>query len=434
MRKIPLRVLASIMTHANNTLEHPGELNAGEKRPRLRRRLTLPLLVLYGLGVTIGAGIYVLVGTTAGRAGIYAPSAFVVAAVVMALTAASFAELSGRYPVSAGEAAYVRAGFRSDLIAIFTGLLVILAGIVSSAAISIGSTGYIRELVDLPQNVLVPLVVLAMGAVAAWGILESVLFAALFTVIEAGGLIAIIVLGFGSDPDLVTRLPDVLPPLFEPGIWSGIASAGLLAFFAFIGFEDLVNVAEETKNPKKTMPWAIFLTLVISTVIYFLVASIAVLTVPPDQLAASPAPLNDVFRQVTDAPPAVILGIAVVATLNTIIVQIIMASRVVYGLADQGNLPAVFARINAVTRTPLVATSSVVAVILVLALAFPLEGLAEMTSRITLTVFALVNIALIKLKLAGDPAPEGVFEVQLWVPVAGVLACIAFLMSGYLVG
>ena len=140
------------------------------------------------------------------------------------------------------------------------------------------------------------------------------------------------------------------------------------------------------------------------------------------------------FRQVTDAPPAVILGIAVVATLNTIIVQIIMASRVVYGLADQGNLPAVFARINAVTRTPLVATSSVVAVILVLALAFPLEGLAEMTSRITLTVFALVNIALIKLKLAGDPAPEGVFEVQLWVPVAGVLASIAFLMSGYLVG
>lgn len=422
------------MTHVNDTIEHPDELNVGGGRPRLRRRLTLPLLVLYGLGVTIGAGIYVLVGTTAGRAGIYAPSAFVVAAVVMALTAASFAELSGRYPVSAGEAAYVRAGFRSDLIAIFTGLLVILAGIVSSAAISIGSTGYIRELVDLPQNVLVPMVVLAMGAVAAWGILESVLFAALFTVIEAGGLIAIIVLGFGSDPDLVTRLPDVLPPLFEPGVWSGIASAGLLAFFAFIGFEDLVNVAEETRNPKKTMPWAIFLTLAMSTVIYFLVASIAVLTVPPDQLAASPAPLNDVFRQVTDAPPAVILGIAVVATLNTIIVQIIMASRVVYGLADQGNLPAVFARINAVTRTPLVATSSVVAVILVLALAFPLEGLAEMTSRITLTVFALVNIALIKLKLAGDPTPEGVFEVQLWVPVAGVLACTAFLMSGYLVG
>jgi len=272
-----------------------------------------------------------------------------------------------------------------------------------------------------------------MGAVAAWGILESVLFAALFTIIEAGGLIAIIVLGFASDPDMVTRLPDVLPLTAEPGIWPGIAAAGLLAFFAFIGFEDLVNVAEETRNPKKTMPWAIFLTLVISTVIYFLVASVAVLSVPAAQLAASPAPLNDVFRQVTDAPPALILAIAIVATLNTIIVQIIMASRVIYGLADQGNLPSVFSRINTLTHTPLVATSTVVGIILVLALAFPLEGLAEMTSRITLTVFALVNIALIKLKLSGEAPPQGVFTVGLWVPVAGVLASVAFLMSGYLV-
>ena len=422
------------MTHTNDTIGQSGALETNGEAPRLRRRLTLPLLVLYGLGVTIGAGIYVLVGTTAGRAGVYAPSAFVIASIVMAFTAASFAELAGRYPVSVGEAAYVRAGFRSDLIAIFTGLLVVLAGIVSSAAISIGSTGYIRELIDLPQTVLVPIVVIAMGAVAAWGILESVLFAALFTIIEAGGLIAIIVLGFGGDPDMAARLPEVVPLTLEPGVWPGIVAAGLLAFFAFIGFEDLVNVAEETKNPKRTMPWAIFLTLVISTVIYFLVASVAVLSVPPAQLAASPAPLNDVFRHVTDAPPAVILTIAIVATLNTIIVQIIMASRVIYGLADQGNLPSVFTRINRLTHTPLVATSTVVAIILVLALAFPLEGLAEMTSRITLTVFALVNIALIKLKLSGEPAPEGVFTVGLWVPAAGVLACVAFLMSGYLVG
>ena len=115
------------MTHTNDTVGQPGAMDTNGSAPRLRRRLTLPLLVLYGLGVTIGAGIYVLVGTTAGRAGIYAPSAFVIAAMVMALTAASFAELAGRYPVSAGEAAYVRAGFRSDLIAIFTGLLVVLA-------------------------------------------------------------------------------------------------------------------------------------------------------------------------------------------------------------------------------------------------------------------------------------------------------------------
>jgi len=403
----------------------------GPQKPQLRRRLTLPLLVLYGLGVTIGAGIYVLVGATAGRAGLYAPVSFVIAALVMAFTAASFAELAGRYPVSAGEAAYVRAGFGSNILAVATGILVIAAGTVSSAAITIGSTGYIRELFDIPQPVLVPVIVAVMGLIAAWGILESVMFAALFTLVEAGGLVVIIIAGF-SDPDLVQRLPQVVPPLGDGMVWSGIIAAGLLAFFAFIGFEDLVNVAEEARNPKKTMPWAIFLTLAITTVIYFLVASVAVLSVPPEVLAASSAPLNDVFRKVTDLPPVVLISIAIVATLNTVIVQFIMASRVIYGLADQGNLPTIFARVNPLTRTPLVATAMVCAIVLTLALAFPLEGLAEMTSRITLVVFALVNVALIRLKLGGKPAPDGVFIVPLPVPVAGLLASLAFLGGDYL--
>ena len=156
-------------------------------RPMLRRRLTLPLLVLYGVGVTVGAGIYVLVGATAGRAGVHAPSAFLLAAVVMTFTAASFAELAGRYPVSAGEAAYVRAGFGSAPLALLTGCLVIGAGVVSSAAIGIGSAGYIRQFVDLPNIIVIPIVIGLVGAVAAWGILESVLLAGLFTIIEVAG-------------------------------------------------------------------------------------------------------------------------------------------------------------------------------------------------------------------------------------------------------
>lgn len=397
--------------------------------PALKRRITLPLLVLYGLGVTIGAGIYVLVGATAGRAGLHAPFAFVVAACVMAFTAAAFAELAGRYPVSAGEAAYVRAGFNSNLLAVLTGLMVILAGSVSSAAISLGSAGYIRELADVPINLLVPAIILGMALVAAWGILESVLFAALFTLVELGGLLAIIVAGF-SNPELVARLPDVIPAFGDMAVWPGIVRAGLLAFFAFIGFEDLVNIAEEAKNPKKSLPWAIFLTLVITTVVYFLVASVAVLSVAPETLGASSAPLNDVFRQITDISPTVIIAIAIVATLNTIIVQLIMASRVLYGLADQGNLPGLFARVNRVTGTPLVATAAVAGLVLLLAMAFPLEGLAEMTSRITLSVFAAVNVALILIKIRNEPAPEGCVQVPLAVPVIGLLATIAFLIGG----
>jgi amino acid transporter len=399
--------------------------------PELRRSLSLPLVVLYGLGVTIGAGIYVLLGATAGRAGIYAPVSFILASIVMAFSAASFAELSTRFPVSAGESAYVRAGFRSGSLALVVGFLVILSGVVSSAAITVGSTGYLREFVDLPNAVLVPIVVLAIGAVAAWGIMESVIFASIFTVIEAGALLAIVAVGIGSNPELVFDIPRVIPPVADLGAWAAISSAGLLAFFAFIGFEDIVNLAEEVKRPERTLPWAIFLTLGLGTLIYFLVTTVAVLSVPIDELAASSAPISLVFAHITGASPVVITAIAIVATLNGVIIQIIMASRVLYGLGKQGSVPTIFARIHRLTRTPLIATGAITAAVLTLALTFPLEGLAEWTARIVLVIFALVNMALLLLKRRGSTAPDGSFTVKIWVPAAGFLTCLALLASEF---
>ncbi len=399
--------------------------------PELRRSLSLPLVVLYGLGVTIGAGIYVLLGATAGRAGIYAPVSFVLASIVMAFSAASFAELSARFPVSAGEAAYVRAGFQSGALSLVVGFLVIISGVVSSAAITVGSTGYLREFVDLPDAALVPIVVLIVGAIAAWGIMESVIFASLFTIIEAGALLAIVSVGFGSNPDLVFDLPRVIPPIADLGAWAAISGAGLLAFFAFIGFEDIVNLAEEVKHPERTLPRAIFLTLGLATLFYFLVTSVAVLSVPIDELAASRAPLSFVFGHITGASPVVITAIAIGATLNGVIIQIIMASRVLYGLGKQGSVPAIFARIHTLTRTPLIATGTITAVVLTLALVFPLEGLAEWTARIVLLIFALVNLALLMLKRRASPAPEGSFAVKIWVPFGGFLTCLALLASDF---
>ena len=128
----------------------------------LRRRLNLPLLVLYGTGVTVGAGIYVLIGTVAGRAGVYAPWSFLLAAVVMGLTVGSYAELVIRFPVSAGEAAYVKAAFKSRLLSTSTGLLTIAVGVISSATVSLGSAGYIRQFVDLPPGIIVIAVVVAL--------------------------------------------------------------------------------------------------------------------------------------------------------------------------------------------------------------------------------------------------------------------------------
>jgi APA family basic amino acid/polyamine antiporter len=169
------------MPHA---VERSSPLGPATERPTLKRSLTLPLIVLYGLGVTIGAGIYVLVGATAGVAGIYAPLAFVLAALVMLPSACSFAELVGRFPVSAGEAAYVRAGFNSQTWSIIVGLLVVSAGTVSAATISLGSIGYIKQFVELPSVVLIPVVVACMTFIAAWGVRESVTFAAVMTFIQ----------------------------------------------------------------------------------------------------------------------------------------------------------------------------------------------------------------------------------------------------------
>jgi APA family basic amino acid/polyamine antiporter len=398
----------------------------------LRRALSLPLVVLYGLGVTIGAGIYVLLGATTAKAGIYAPASFVLAAIVMMFSAASYAELSARFPVSAGEAAYVQAGFNSAWLSATVGFLVIASGVVSSSAISLGSTGYIRAFLDVPVTWLVIIIVITLGVIAAWGIMESVLFASLFAIFEVGALLWIVAVEVIENPAIIAELPRVFPAMGDATAWVAVASAGLLAFFAFIGFEDIVNLAEEMERPERTLPWAIFLTLGLGTLIYFMVTAVAVLSVPLDELAASEAPLSFVFGHISGASPVIISAIAIAATLNGVIIQIIMASRVLYGLAKQGTAPAIFGRVHPWTRTPLWATAAVSAVVLTLAISAPLEGLAEWTSRIVLIVFAMVNGALFLLKLKREYAQPGGFAVWIGIPVLGFFTCIALLIGQFI--
>ena len=242
----------------------PGVRKTGETQ--LRRTLTLPLVVLYGLGVTIGAGIYVLVGEVAGRAGVHAPFAFIVAGLVMLFPAASYAELAGRLPFAAGEVHFVEAGFGWPLLGLVVGLAVTSIGIISCAAIALGAAGYISELITLPRAVVLAAVIVAMGAVAAVGIRESIAFAGLFTVIEIGGLLAVIVGGIVGDTDVFSRLPETVPAIGGTGVVSGILAASLLAFFAFVGFENIDSVAEETLNPQRTLAWGIFITLGLSVI------------------------------------------------------------------------------------------------------------------------------------------------------------------------
>jgi amino acid transporter len=395
----------------------------------LRRRLGLPLLVLYGTGITIGAGIYVLIGAVAGHAGKYAPWSFLLAAVVMALTVASYAELSTRFPVSAGEAAYVKAAFRSRVLSTLTGLLTVAVGVVASSAVTLGSVGYIEQFVDVPQSLIVVIVVVLLGAVAAWGILESVLLASVFTLIEVGGLLAIIIAGVHVNLPIMGWL--VQPPPLDADALSGIAYASLLAFFAFIGFEDLANVVEEAKVPHRDIPRAMALTLLISTILYVAVAAIAVSAVSAERLSLSAAPLSMVFREVAGVSPVTISIIAIVATLNTILAQMTMAARVVYGMARQGDLPRIAGRVHPKTGTPLVATALIVVLVVALALTVPLVRLAESTSLATLVVFALVNLALLQLRHRRVQSHGPHVSVPIWVPAAGFSTCIVMIASAW---
>jgi len=401
---------------------------------KLKRSLTLWLAVLYGLGVTIGAGIYVLVGIAAGRSGMHAPLAFVLAALVMSFSAASFAELGTRMPVSASEAAYVEKAFNRPWLSLTMGLLVVLTATISAATISVGSAGYLGVFVDLPERWIIILVVLSMGLVACLSTRQSVTLAGIMTLIELGGLVLIIIAGVGAGSGIVTRLPEIWPASGDITMWVGLSGTTLIAVFAFIGFEHLVNIAEEMKNPSRTLPWALFLTLGITALVYALVVWVAVVAVPPDELATSTAPLALVFERLTGLPLKTMGMIAVVATLNGVIVHVIMISRVLYGLAAQGNLPQILTHLNSRTGTPLLATVIGVVVILVLALAVPLAGLADLAARFTLVVFSIINISLIRIKSFETTPPAHVFVCPIWVPVAGLISSIGLLFLDLIAG
>jgi len=391
-----------------------------EQDPTLRRVISLPWLVLMGLGTTIGAGIYALTGVVAGRAGMHAPVAFLLAASIAGFTALSFAELSSRFPRAGGEAVYVREGFGRVDLQLAVGMLVVAAGLISAATVSVAFVGYLAEFVTLPKFIAVIGIVLGIGAVVGWGVRESVVAAGLMTLLEVGGLVVVVLYGAPHLAELPARASEIF--LFEPGATRGVGAAAVLAFYAFLGFEDIVNAAEEVTDVRRTLPNAILITLAVTAGLYVVITSVAVLAVPPAELAASNAPLALVFER-CGGPASVLSVIALFALLNGALIQVLKASRVLWGMADQGVLPAALRQIHPRTRTPLVAVGLATFVTGVLAVALPLETLAEATSVVTLTTFALANLALVRIKRR-DPSPAEAVIFPAWVPAVGfALSC-----------
>jgi amino acid transporter len=358
----------------------------------LKRAVGLPLLVFYGLGVTIGAGIFALIGEILGIAGDFAPLAFLVAGIVAAATARAYALLAPQYPKAAGSAVYTREAF-GKWVAWFTGLGVAVTGIISSGVITLAFAEHAATLIPLPQLVWAIALLVVLAAVAAFGVRESLAFAAFITILEVGTLAVIAAAGLPTvlDGEAVARLVTI--PTDRGSLDMAVAAAAI-AFFAFIGFEDIVNMAEEAKDPVRTLGPAIAITLVVSTALYVLIASIAAAAPDRNAGAESDAPLATLFSGLTGLPEAPVTVIATIAMVNGVLVQIVMASRVLYGMAAEGLLPAWLGKVSPSRRTPVRATLLVTAAIATLALVAPLLGLAQATGYVTLTVFLLVNLSL----------------------------------------
>ncbi len=390
----------------------------------LKRSLGLPIVALYGLGNILGAGIYVLVGKVAGEAGHSTVFAFLVAMVIAGLTAFSYMELSGRYPASASVSVYLHKAFGKKWLSVGIGLAMVAAGITSAATLSKGFAGYLSSLVAVPELLAGIGLLIVLGLVAAKGIGESAALAGVFTIVEITGLALVIYAGRSSLGSIdAAKLLSIDPAV---GI-SGLIGGAFLAFYAFIGFEDMVNIAEETKRPERTMPLAILISLLVSTALYLMVAAVAITAVPPAELASSKAPLSLVYARETGGSALFLTIIGISAAINGVIVQIIMGSRILYGLSRQGWIDKHLAAVNKETETPLIATLVVVGLMIAASAFLPLVSLARLTSLIVLAIFALVNISLIIIKRRGDKH-NGAISTPIVIPYLGAASCVLIIL------
>jgi amino acid transporter len=391
----------------------------------LRQVLSLPWLVFYGVGVTIGAGIFALIGQIIGHAGDHAPWAFALAGIVAGFTAFSYAALSSAYPRAAGEAIYVKHGLGAQA-GRLVGYALIGTALLSAAVISRAFAGYLTSFSGLPEWAALLGVLIALAAVAVAGVKESVAFAALITALEVGTLLIVIAVGLPMALETGAFARILAPPL-EAQLWSGVVAASFLAFFAFIGFQDIVNMAEETADASRVIPRAVILTLLISVVIYALAAAVAAAYPDRAGLVASKAPLALLFEGATGRPGTVIAAMASIAMVNGILVQIVMASRVLYGMAREAMAPAILGHVHPVRQTPAVAILVFTMFTAILALSLPLVRLAELASLAILLIFTLVNLSLF---LIGSRAgsPERLRRWR-WPGLAGAVVTLALALS-----
>ena len=393
--------------------------------PHLKRALGLWMLVLYGLSTIVGAGIYVIIGEVAEQAGMGMPIAFLAAGMIAACTGVAYAELSARFPEAAGAAAYVAEAFQPPVLARITGLLVLMSGIVIGASLARGAAGYLAEFVSIPLPVLSGAFVLLFTGVACLNVRDSVGLAVALTIVELGGLGLVIAAGAPAVYEHAGKLGGMIPRQIAE--WRGVGAGAFVAFFAYIGFESLANMAEEAKEPHRNLPRAIILSIALSSALYIAVATVAVAAVPIDQLINSTAPLATVLQRSLWAPPELLVAIALVAVPNGLLADLLMTSRLLYGMGARGLAPNFLALVSEKSRVPIAATITAGVAMVMFAAIVPFGHLVSATSALTLGVFLLVNISLFRLHRkdthhVGARAPK-------WIPPLAILLCIGLLLA-----
>lgn len=414
---------------------------ASASQPTLARTMGLGALIIYGVGDMLGSGVYALVGKVAGIMGNAVWLAYLIAMIAAALTALSYASLGSRYPRAGGAAHFAHHAFGQPFLTYLIGLAVIASGLTSMAAQGhafaryfYGVTHHVAAGVSPPDHfvwlVAIPFL-LVLTFINFWGMRESTWLNLICTAIEVSGLVIVIAVGiryWGG----VNYLE--FPPRPSGDTGGGLLAAlrlngAVLAFFAFIGFEDMSNVAEEVKNPRRNFPLGVVCAVAITSVVYMSIAVTAVSVVPYQKLAASGQPLVDVVTTAAPKfPPIVFSFIALFAITNTALLNYIMGSRLIFALGRQGLLPHWLAQIHPTRRTPHRAILALLVVVVVLLFAGGIADLGAATSALLLYAFIVVNGSLLVLKFRPGE-PKGAFEVPRFVPLAGAVICAGLILN-----
>jgi len=396
----------------------------------LKRNLGLLEVTFSGLGIILGAGIYALIGQAASSSGNALWLSFLIASLIASFTALSYAELSSMFPRSSAEYVYVKNAM-GDKIAFTIGWLIIFSGILSASAVSVGFANYLGTLFNLPQIYASIALIIILSLVLFIGIKESAWVAIIFTALEAFGILIIVYVG-------LPFIGSVNYMEMGPLGWEGIFAAAALIFFAYLGFEDIVKLSDETKEPHKIIPQGLILAIIISTVLYVLTAISSVSVLGWEALSSSAAPFSDIAFSSLGANGALLLSfIALFATSNTVLLSLLASSRIVYGMASSNSLPSILGRVHSTTRTPWVSILAVGLIAIGFLLMGGLNFLANVTVYTLLVSFIFINASVIILRFTAPqmgrpfklPINLGPLPV---LPTLGLITCsVLFLQLDY---